>query len=73
MNRLRSEIGTLIFNNELHFRKCKSRNMAEIILKTKKVPRYYNIPSREKINGTILDVCYVTMKDRQTRDLWTKS
>ena len=31
------KIGTLIFNNGLTFRTCKSREMADIILKSKKV------------------------------------
>ena len=50
------EIGTLIFNNGLTFRTCESREMADIILKSKKVLRDYTIPSREIISGIILDV-----------------
>ena len=55
MKNLDMEIGTLIFNNGLTFRTCESREMDEIILKSKKVLREYTIPSREKINGTIID------------------
>ena len=50
------EVGTLIFNNGLTFRTCKSRDMADIILKSKKVLREYTVPSRGEISGTILDV-----------------
>ena len=55
MKNLDMEIGTLIFNNGLTFRTCESRDMAEIILKSKKVLRDYTIPPRETISGTILD------------------
>ena len=55
MKNLDMEVGTLIFNNGLTFRTCESREMAEIILKSKKVLREYTIPSRKKINGTIFD------------------
>ena len=39
MKNLDMEVGTLIFNNGLTFRICESREMAEIILKSKKVLR----------------------------------
>ena len=55
MKNLDTEIGTLIFNNGLTFRTCESREMAEIIFKSKKVLREYTVPSRETIIGTILD------------------
>ena len=68
-NKLYMDIGTLIFNNELPFRTCESRDMDDIILKAKKVPREYNITSREEIRGPILEECYTTMREIQTRNL----
>ena len=62
-------IGSLIFNNGLPFRTCESKEMADIIIKAKTIPRDYKVPSREKIRGPILDACYNTMRDRQTKEL----
>ena len=72
MKNLDMEIGTLIFNNGLTFRTCESREMDEIILKDKKVPSDYTIPSRYKIRVPIHDACYTTMREIQTRNLLTK-
>ena len=47
-------INALIFNNGLHFRTFKSMYMAYIILKASKVPREYNITSRDMIRGKYL-------------------
>ena len=67
------EIGILIFNNGLPFRTCDSRDMDDIILKTKKVPREYNITSSNMTRGKIMDVCYTTMRERQTRHLFNEA
>ena len=66
-------IGTLIFYNGLNIRKCKSRDVADRIFKPKKVLREHKIPSIETIRGLIIYACYVTMMERQTRNLFTKS
>ena len=63
------EIGTLIFNNGLPFRKWDSREMYGIMFKAKKVPRENKIPSRETIRGAILDACYANEKERHTRKI----
>ena len=55
MKNLDVEIVTLILNNGLTFRTCESREMDDIILKSKKVRRRYTITSRETISGAILD------------------
>ena len=55
MNNINVEIGTLIFKNVLTFRTFKSRDMADIVLKAKKVLMEYTIPSSENIRGPILD------------------
>ena len=54
MKKLYAEISTLIFNNIFTFRTCESRDMADIIFKAKRVPREYNIPSRDIIREEIL-------------------
>ena len=47
--------------------------MAVIILKSKNVPKENKIPSSETTRGPTLDVRYSTMRDRYTRNLFTKS
>ena len=64
---------TLIFNNGLPFGACKSREMADIVLKSNKVPREYKITSRETTRGVILDACYVTMREIHIRNLLNES
>ena len=66
------EIVTLTFNNGLFFRKCESRDVSDIILKAKMVPRDYNITAREKTRREILDACYATMREIHTRNLLIK-
>ena len=63
------EILTLIFNNVLHSRTCDSIELADMILKAKKVPREYKIPSRDTIRGPLLDACYSTKRERHTKNL----
>ena len=63
-------IGSLIFKIGLPFSTCKLREVAEIILKSNNVPREYKIPLREMIRGAIMDAYYVTIRDRQTRNIF---
>ena len=65
--------GTLIFNNGLHFRTCKSRNMADIMLNSNNISREYKIHSRDIIRGTILDACYDTMREIYKMNILNKA
>ena len=68
-NRPKLAIYTLISKKVLPFSTCESSVMVDIILKAKKVPREYKIPSGENTRKEILDAYYTTTKKGQTSNI----